>query len=151
MNSRSFFLSTLIAGAVTGILGNLPLLNLINCFLCIYAWIGGALSVILYRRFQSTDPSLTGSQGAGLGALTGLIGSVIGVVVYIATSFLSTPLFNRLYRVFDIQGDVPFKSGIGPIFIQAMIFFFLNAILYTAFGAISALITTNLLGKKSPA
>jgi hypothetical protein len=107
MNSRSFFLSALIAGTVTGILGNLPSLNLINCFFCIFAWIGGALAVFLYRRFQSADPNLTASQGVGLGALTGLIGSVIGVVVFIITSSLSAPLFNNLYRTFDLEGNLP--------------------------------------------
>jgi hypothetical protein len=148
VNSRSFILSALIAGAVTGILGNLPVLNLINCFLCIFAWVGGALAVFLYRRFQSAGPELNTRQGAGLGALTGLIGAVIGVVVYLLTSFISTPLFNNLYRTFDPTGNLPFKSGFGQTFIQAVIFLILDAILYTGFGALSALITTSLLSKK---
>ena len=111
MNSRSFFLSALIAGVAIGLLGNLPVLNLINCFLCIWVWVGGILAVFLYRRFEHGGPGLTGGQGAGLGALSGLIGAFVGVVVYALTSFISMPLFNNLARSFDIQGDLPWDAG----------------------------------------
>ena len=149
MNSRSFILSALIAGAVIGLFGNLPLLNLVNCFLCVFAWIGGALAVFLYRRFQHGGPDLTTGQGAGLGAVSGLIGAVFGVVVYLVTSSLSTPLFNSLYRAFDPTGELPLQSSIGGTLISAAVFFFLDAILYTAFSALSAFITTSLLTKKT--
>ena len=56
MNTRSFVLSALIAGAAIGVLANLPVLNLINCFLCLWVWIGGLLAVFL------TGDSSTASQ-----------------------------------------------------------------------------------------
>ena len=43
MNTRAFWLSTLIAGAAIAVFGNLPLLNIVNCALCVWVWIGGAL------------------------------------------------------------------------------------------------------------
>ena len=146
MNSRSFFLSALIAGVVIGLLGNLPVLNLINCFLCIWVWVGGILAVFLYRRFEHGGPGLTGGQGAGLGALSGLIGAFVGVVVYALTSFISMPLFNNLARSFDIQGDLPWDAGGFPgIIASAFFFLVVNAILYPLFGAISGFITVSLL------
>jgi hypothetical protein len=151
MNSRSFFLSALIAGAITGFLGNLPILNLINCFLCVFAWVGGALSVIFYRRFQRGGPELTNGQGAGLGAVSGFFGAVIGIFVFLITSFISTPIFNSLYQIFDPSGNSPFSSGVGPAFLSAGVFFCFNAVLYTAFSAISALITTSITNKKPAA
>ena len=141
MNSRSFFLSALIAGVVIGLLGNLPVLNLINCFLCIWVWVGGILAVFLYRRFEHGGPGLTGGQGAGLGALSGLIGAFVGVVVYALTSFISMPLFNNLARSFDIQGDLPWDAGGFPEIIASAFFFLVvNAILYPLFGAISGFV-----------
>jgi hypothetical protein len=152
MNTRSFFLSVLIAGLVTGILGNLPILNLVNCALCIFAWLGGALAVFLYRRFQRGGPVATVGQGAGLGALSGLVGAVIGAVVYAITSPLSIPLFNSLARFLQIEGDLPF-GGLGLWEIVASAFFFLvvDAVLYPLFGAIAGMITASLIREPSAA
>jgi hypothetical protein len=146
MNSRSFFLSALIAGVAIGLLGNLPVLNLINCFLCIWVWVGGFLAVFLYRRFQHGGPGLTGGQGAGLGALAGLIGALVGVVVYALTSFISMPLFNNLARSFDIEGDLPWQTGGFPGVLASAIFFLIvDIVAYPLFGAISGFIAASFL------
>ena len=152
MNTRSFVLSTLIAGVVIGFLGNLPLLNLINCFLCIWVWLGGVLSVFLYRRFQHGEEGLTAAQGAGLGAVSGLIGAFVGVVVYVLTSYITMPLFANLARALQIEGDLSFLS-VNPSSIigSALFFFVLDVVLYSLFGALSGLITANLIGKKERA
>ena len=151
MNTRSFLLSALIGGLVTGILGNLPLLNLINCALCVFAWLGGILAVILYKRYQRGGPVATVGQGAGLGALSGLIGAVVGAVVYAITSPFSIPIFNSMIRFFQIEGDFPFTRGVGLGEIVASAFFFLvvDAVLYTLFGAIAGMIAASLI--KAPA
>jgi len=150
MNGRSFFLSSLVAGAVMGLLANLPLLNLINCFLCVWIWVGGFLAVILYRRFQHDGPGLSAGQGAGLGAVSGLIGAFVGLVVFILTGFLSTPLFAGLARLLQVKGDLPFQSGgFASIISTAFFFFILNIFLYPLFGAISALIAASTIGKET--
>lgn len=146
MNSRSFILSAVIAGVVIGVLGNLPVLNILNCFLCIWVWAGGILAVFLYRRFEHGAGVLTSAQGAGLGALSGLIGAFVGVVVYALTAFISMPLFNSLARSLDIQGDLPWDAGGFPgILASALFFLVVDAILYPLFGALSGLITASLL------
>ena len=151
MNTRSFLLSVLIAGLITGVLGNFPLLNLINCFLCIFVWFGGFLAVIFYNRFQHGGPVATPGQGAGLGALTGLIGAVVGAVVFAITSSLSVPLFASLARFLQVEGDLPFSPGFGFAEVAGLTFFFLivDAILYPIFGALGGLITASMI--KQPA
>jgi hypothetical protein len=145
MNTRSFLLSTLIAGVVIGFLANLPVLNLINCALCIWVWIGGILAVLLYRRFQHGGPGPSVGQGAGLGALSGLIGALVGAAVFTVTSPLSIPLFNNLAREMGVTGDLPFRSGsFGAIASTAFIFLILDAVLYPFFGALGGLITASL-------
>ena len=153
MNTRSFLLSALIGGLVTGILGNLPLLNLINCALCVFAWLGGILAVILYKRYQRGGPVATVGQGAGLGALSGLIGAVVGAVVYAITSPLSFPLFSSLARFLQIEGDLPFTRGATLWEILATAFFFLivDAILYPIFGALAGLITASIMKEPTTA
>ena len=145
MNSRSFLLSTLIAGVVIGFLGNLPVLNLINCALCIWVWIGGILAVLLYRRFQHGGPGPSIGQGAGLGALSGLIGALVGAVVFVVTSPLSIPLFNNLARGLQIEGDFSFRGGgFWQIIGTAFIFLILDAVLYPIFGALGGVIAASL-------
>ncbi len=146
MNTRAFLLAVLIAGVVIGFLGNLPILNLINCALCVWVWLGGALAVLLYRRLQHGRPTtVTTGQGAGLGALAGLIGAVIGVFVFLVTSPLSIPLMNALALNLGVQGDMPFRSStIGEIVATAFIFLVVDAVLYPLFGALGGVIAAAL-------
>ena len=149
MNSRSFVLSALIAGIVMGVLANLPVLNFLNCILCLWIWVGGILGVFLYRRFQHGESGLTPGQGAGLGALAGLIAVFVGVVVYAATSFISMPMMAAMARYFQIEGDLPFQQA-GPwAMISSAIFFMLvNLVADPLFGAISGFIGASLLRKE---
>lgn len=149
MNSRSFILSAVIAGVVIGFLANLPLLNLINCLLCIWVWVGGILAVLLYRRFQHGKLDLTPAQGAGLGALSGLFGAFVGVVVNALTSFISIPMFNSVASYLQIEGDLPFQvAGLPSLILSTLFFFVLDVVGYPLFGALSGFITASLLGKE---
>ena len=149
MNGRSFFLSALVGGIIIGVLANLPVLNLINCFLCVWVWVGAILAIFIYRAFQHGVMDLTPGQGAGLGALAGLIGAFVGVFVYMLTSFISQPIFESIARYFQVEGDLPFRGGgIGGLLVSSFFFFTMDVIGYPLFGAISGLITASLMGQK---
>lgn len=148
MNTRSFLLSSLIAGAVLGVLGNLPVLNFINCLLCLWVWLGGIFAVYLYNRYERSRTQLdqagaTVGQGAGIGALAGVVGAFVGVIVYALTSFISTPMLESLARSLDINMFNP-GTGIG----RAMTFFCFNIILYPLFGAIGGLLGAGVFWKR---
>jgi hypothetical protein len=148
MNSRSFILSALISGVVIGLLANLPVLNIINCFLCLFVWVGGILAVFLYRGFQKGESVLSPGQGAGLGAIAGLIGAFVGIFVNAVTGFISIPMLDSIARWFEIEGDLPFRTGdFGAIFASTFFFFLLDVVAYPLFGALSGLITASLLQK----
>lgn len=146
MNSRSFIYSAIISGIVIGLLANLPALNLINCFLCIFVWIGGILSIFIYRGFQHGEFNLTAKQGAGLGALSGLIGAFVGIFVNALTNFISMPMFISLADYLKIDLNVPPQTGsLASIITSTFFFFVLDAIFYPLFGAISGYITASLM------
>jgi hypothetical protein len=152
MNNRSFVTSALIAGVAIGLLAHLPVLNLINCFLCLWVWVGGFLAVFLYQRSQPVGSGLTGAQGAGLGALSGLIGVFIGIIVNALTSFISFPLFASLARFFQVEGDLPFQTVDLPSIVSStVIFFILDVVTFPLFGAISGFIAASLMKKQQPA
>jgi hypothetical protein len=149
MNNRSFLYSVLIAGAGMALLGNLPLVNLINCILCLWVWLGGAAAVLLYRRFQRNAPALTGGQGAGLGAVAGLVGAVLGFGVYLLTAAVTNPILLSLARTLDVDLNLP-EAGAGGALGGALFFLLLDLIAYPLFGALGGLITAN-MGNKSTA
>jgi hypothetical protein len=152
MNTRSFVLSALIAGVVIGFLGNLPILNLINCALCVWVWFGGGVAVFLYSRFEQGTVTLSTAQAAGLGAISGFIGDLVGVVVFAATSTISIPMFNSLARSLQWEGDLPFRvGGLGDIIGTAFMFLVIDAVLYPLFGALGAMIAASLLKKPAAA
>ena len=143
MNTRSFLLAVVSAGALIGLFGNLPILNLVNCALCVWVWIGGALSVFFYQRLEGGKPALTAGQGAGLGALSGLIGALLGSVVFLLTNSISVPLFNGLARALNVEGDIFFQNGFWENLAGAFVFMIVDAILYPIFGALGAVIAAN--------
>ncbi len=149
MNTRSYLLSALIAGAVMGLLGNLPLLNFVNCLLCFWVWLCAGLAVFLYNRMQPNEPRLTTGQGAGLGAVTGVVGALVGAIVYALTDFITLPIFQNIVNAIEAQGiQTQLSSGFWGFF-GVGFFTCLNLMLYPLFGALGGLIAANLFKGKS--
>ncbi len=148
MNSRSLWPSVLIAGAAMGLLGNLPLLNFVNCILCIWAWLGGALAVVLYRRYQKGQAAATTGQAAGLGAIAGVVGALIGFVVYFATASISAPLMDAVARALNVQSDLQLGTqNPGSALGGALFFMAVDLVLYPLFGALGGLVTATIINK----
>jgi uncharacterized membrane protein YeaQ/YmgE (transglycosylase-associated protein family) len=85
--------------------------------------------------------------------VAGLIGAFVGVVVYALTSFISTPIFASVAQFFQVEGDLPFQTGLpsaASVVASAFFFFTVDAVAYPLFGAISGLIAASLT-KEQPA
>lgn len=78
MNIKNLIISSLIGGIVIAALANIPVINLINCLLCMGYWVGAILAVWLYRRFEGT---LTLGQGVAVGALAGVWSGLINLIL----------------------------------------------------------------------
>jgi hypothetical protein len=152
MNTRSFWLSVLISGLVIGLLGGLPILNLVNCFLCIWIWMGGVLAVSLYWKYQRGEAVATVGQGAGLGAVAGLIGAFVAALVFAVTGPLHMSIYNNMWRAGQLGGISPFWSaGFWEIVISALGFLFVDLVLYPLFGAIGGMIAASIMKKPATA
>lgn len=144
MNTRALWRSVLLGGVVMGLLGSLPFLNLINCLLCIWVWLGGAMTVSLYRRYEGGTSGPTSSQGAILGAVAGVIGALVGFVVFSLTGGFTFMILNSIGEALGGQGQVtahPFSlaGSLGtPLLLLAI-----DIVLYPLFGALSGLIVAN--------
>jgi hypothetical protein len=75
----SKFQPALVGGLILGFLSAIPFVNLGNCFCCLWVLLGGAIAArILIKR--SPFPVTTG-EGAIVGALAGVVGAAITLVV----------------------------------------------------------------------
>jgi hypothetical protein len=149
MNTRSFLLAALIGGAVMGFLGNIPILNFINCFLCAWVWLSGILAVYLYRRFELANPALSVGQGLALGAVAGVIGAIIGAIVGAIFGGLGAAALVSAMR--NMPGYDPSSMDTFTNLVAgggfSLFALTCNLVLYALFGAVGGLIGTALIWK----
>ncbi len=84
----------LIGGVLLGLLSAIPVVNLVNICCCLWALIGGLLASYLYIK-NSPVPARAG-DGAILGALAGLVGAVIVVIIGIPISIIAGGITREL-------------------------------------------------------
>ena len=148
MNTRAFILSAFLAGLGIAFLGNVPVINFFNCFLCMWVWLGGIFAVFLYRRFYSSNPALAVGQAAGLGAAAGVFAALIGAVF----SALMNALFAQ-FRVIQALESLSNQPGMES-FIKMVssggfpiINLLINLVLYSIFGAVGGVIAAAAIWK----
>jgi Family of unknown function (DUF5518) len=143
----------LIGGVLLGLLSVIPFVNSLNVCCCLWAILGGMLASYLYVK-NSPTPATPG-DGAMLGALAGVIGAAISLVLGIPISYAMGPTMRNLLlglvenldrqqaelmrRQLEASGD-----SIVPVIINALIL----AVLLFIFSVIGGLIGTALFEKR---
>ena len=143
----------LIGGVLLGLLSVIPFVNALNICCCLWAILGGMLASYLYVK-NSPTPASAG-DGAILGALAGVIGAAISLVLGIPISYAMGPTMRNLMlsllenvdrqqadlmrRQLELTGD-----AIGPVIINALIL----AVLLFFFSVIGGLIGAALFEKR---
>lgn len=140
MNTRSLLVSAAIAGALTALLSSIPLLNMVNCLVCGWLWIGGIFAVWMYRKNAGVLPDSGG--GAMVGALAGLVGAIVAsmlsavlTMVGVGVSAIPAEAVGQIRDVFGELAEV-LVSGTATLFVGLVI----NLVLYPIFGAIGGLL-----------
>ena len=98
----------LYGGVAMGVLSALPLVNMGNCC-CLWIIGGGVLAAYLLQ--QNHPFALTAADGALVGLLAGLFGSVIWVVLSVPIEMAMGPVQQRLMeRILASNPDFPAES-----------------------------------------
>lgn len=85
----SYVPAALAGGLFLGIFSGIPILNCLNCACCLMVIGGGLLSSFLYlRSYPPSLPQLNYGDGAVLGVLTGLCGTVFWTFIHVSIMFL---------------------------------------------------------------
>jgi hypothetical protein len=77
----------IIGGLLLGILSSIPFINLVNLCCCLWVVLGGAIAARALISRSPVYPVTTG-EGATVGAMAGLVGSVITLVIGVPLGLL---------------------------------------------------------------
>ena len=84
----------LIGGVVLGILSVIPFVSVVNLCCCLWAILGGMLASYLYIK-NSPTPA-TAADGAVLGAIAGVVGAAIELIIGIPINYAMGPTMRNL-------------------------------------------------------
>jgi hypothetical protein len=158
LNDRKpeYLVPALIAGAVSGILSGIPL---VNCLCCL--WIIGGAVLASFLLAKNTAGPLTAGDGAIVGALTGIAAAVIDSLISIPLRPVNAVFLKRimdsLARFSDQMPaqwqELMQRSSAGGFSVSGFLFgLFFSAAVFAALGVLGGVIGVSIFGrKKTPA
>jgi hypothetical protein len=158
-NKPNVLLPALYGGIIMGVVSAVPGLSILNCFCCAGIMLGGFMAVFFYKKdLTSAMPPLSSADGVKLGALSGLFGAVItiilGKMIYALMGGVESEMILNMLDSVGVKGSLPpealsqLEQGGDPIgFFQIVS----NFILCPVFGLLGGLIGYSVLkGKQAP-
>jgi hypothetical protein len=109
MNDNAMLKPALIGGVLLGILSSIPVISLLNCACCAWVVGGGMLAAYLYVKDSPLPVTL--GRGAGVGLLTGVIGTAVSALFMIPLYMLirqgGLGIAERIREVLRTLPNVP--------------------------------------------
>lgn len=150
--------AALIGGVTLGLLSSIPPVSFANACCCVWVLGSGALASYLYVR-RSPTPVLLG-QGAELGVLVGLVGTVVAHSIGIPLALILGDTFNeflvRSFESFNPQVGEQMRQQVeiakGQTVLQKLLpllgFAVFHTFVYIAFAALGGLLGVKLFEKR---
>src|SRR5262245_43478326 len=88
-----------------GVLSAMPIVNLGNACCCLWVICGGAVAAYLLQQDQATP--ITSADGAFVGFLSGLFGTLVWVLLFIPVSLVLAPMQRQIFEQLDRDGQMP--------------------------------------------
>jgi hypothetical protein len=143
MNMKNLLIASLIGAAVTTFFANVPVLNLVNCLVCLPLWGGPLLATWFYKR-QTGTMSL--GQAVGVGALAGLFAGFLGFLISLVGMAGVSELVNQLNQYLP-AGSIPPGILTGG---AALAFSIMGVLTSIVFGLIGGLLGGAFFKDKAP-
>ena len=101
--------AALYGGLFIGVLSALPVINVGNCFCCMWVIGGGVLATYLMQ--QNHPYPITAADGALVGLLAGLVGGAVGTLLSIPIDMMIGPYMKQLMeRMIASNPDFPSET-----------------------------------------
>ena len=148
--------SAALGGLFIGVLSALPIVGAANCCCCLWVVSGGALAA--YLEVQQKNRTLTGGEGAAVGALAGAIGAFVWLPIVIALSLVLGPVLrSALEQVAQNASDMPDEArellenmGGGGSVAANLVFFVPQLVVGSIFAAIGGVLSAVYFKKEVP-
>ena len=149
--------SAALGGLFIGVLSALPFVSAGNCCCCMWMVSGGALAA--YLEIQQKNRTLTGGEGAAIGALSGVIGAFVWMPIAVALAVLLGPLQRAFFEEFARNArDMPPEArevlenmgGGGGVGASLFGFIFQLFVIGTIFAAIGGVLSAVYFKKEVP-
>jgi hypothetical protein len=155
-----FIQPALAGGMFLGILSSVPFISAGNCLCCAWVVGGGALATLLLTKQRPSGVAL--GDGAFVGVLSGLFGSVVATLISIPVRILSARFFasqqqamEDALRQLGLEGpirDLALRLASPEISATTLLFtFFMNLLVYSLFAMIGGILTVAILEKRRQA
>ncbi len=152
---HDYFGPALTVGAVAGLLSGLPFLSAGNCLCCL--WIIGGAAVAVKLLAAKTPGPLAPSDGAVVGALTGIVAAVVDALVSVPLRSFNLDLARRILdKAVELGGEMPagldefFNASSGPLspgwFLLGL---FVSAAVFALAGALGGVIGVSLFARRT--
>lgn len=150
--------AVLIGGVTLGLLSAIPPISFANMCCCVWVLGGGALAAYQYVR-RSPTPVLLG-QGAELGALSGVVGTVVSHSIGIPLGLILGDMFNEFlvtaFENLNPQAGEEMRRAVQaaqaqtfaqklPVILGTAVF---NTVIYIAFATLGGLLGVKLFEKR---
>ena len=147
--------SAALGGVFIGVLSALPIIGAANCCCCLWIVSGGALAA--YLQVQQENRTLTGGEGAAVGALAGVIGAFVWLPIVVAVAIVLGPFQQAIIeQIVRNAQDMPPEArealedfggrGVGGYFL----FFFVQLVGGSLFAAIGGILGAMYFKKEVP-
>ena len=145
--SSRFAQPALIGGAVVGVLSALPIVSAGNVCCCLWVVCGGAVAAYVLQQNQSAP--VTPGDGALAGALAGLAGAFIFLVLSIPIALVMAPMQRLMIERVIESGSVPpefrelagtYAGGLVGVTVGFFLQLFVGSIFATLGGVLGAAI-----------
>lgn len=151
-----YFRPALTVGAVAGVLSGLPFLSAGNCLCCLWI-LGGAIVAVKLLAAAAPGRPLASSDGAVVGALTGIVAAVTDALVSIPLRSFNMGLARRILdKAVELGGNMPagldefFNGSTGPLSPGwLLLVLFVSAAVFAIVGALGGVIGVSLVAKKT--
>jgi hypothetical protein len=143
MNTKNLWIAALIGAVITTFFANFPVINFVNCLVCLPFWGGPLLAVWFYKRKSGT---MTMNQALYVGLLAGFLAGALGFLLSLIGMAGAAGLVNQLNQYMP-QEQIPVWLTGGT----ALLFTLTGVITNIVFGLIGGLIGGAILQDKVPA
>jgi hypothetical protein len=140
---QKILVPALIGGVVGGVLSVTPIISVLNCVLCLWIVVGGALAVYFVKRWNDIKGKISTGKAALTGAISGFVAAIIVIVVnfFLAGDFRS--ILDEAMRSPEVgealrDAGVTLEEIVGVVLVFVVL---VMIVIFALFGALGGIIS----------